>query len=113
MKLEKCVQESFTFSGYAFHGIDKSQGIVIQLGKVHFINHIRFHLRSDDLREYAYRVEVSLEGKEYKNVVNYTQCFCHSWQNLSFPSRYVQYIRLVEQAAGTKFLGKMVELDFK
>lgn len=57
-----------------------------------------FLLRSDDSREceYAYRLEVSLDGKEYRtvSVCDHTKHFCRSWQNLHFPPRLVRYIRL-------------------
>lgn len=84
--------------GYTRHSISDngdSQGIIVELGKMFIINHIRVLLWDRDTRSYSYYVEVSVNQSSWERVVDHTDYYCRSWQYLYFPSRAVRYIRLV------------------
>lgn len=84
--------------GYTRHSISDtgdSQGIIVELGKMFIINHIKILLWDRDTRSYSYYVEVSVNQTNWERVVDHTDYFCRSWQYLFFPSRAVRYIRLV------------------
>lgn len=44
---------------------------------------------------YSYYIDTSDDGVKFNRLIDYTDCYCRSWQHLRFPSRPVQYIRLV------------------
>lgn len=46
-------------------------------------------------RSYAYFVEVSVDQQDWVRVVDHSNYFCRSWQNLYFEARVVQYIKIV------------------
>ncbi|XP_021695141.1 BTB/POZ domain-containing protein 9 [Aedes aegypti] len=84
--------------GYTRHSISDngdSQGIVVELGKLFIINHIKILLWDRDTRSYSYYVEVSVNQTNWDRVVDHTDYYCRSWQYLYFPSRAVRYIRLI------------------
>lgn len=83
--------------GYTRHAINgpTDQGIIIQLGAPCIVNHIRLLLWDRDIRSYSYFIEVSMEKKDWVRVVDYSQACCRSWQHLYFPTRVVQFIRIV------------------
>lgn len=84
--------------GYTRHSINdtgESQGIIVELGKLFIINHIKILLWDRDTRSYSYYVEVSVNQTNWDRVVDHTEYYCRSWQYLYFPSRAVRYIRLV------------------
>ncbi|KAL1403682.1 hypothetical protein pipiens_005596 [Culex pipiens pipiens] len=84
--------------GYTRHSISDngdSQGIIVELGKMFIINHVRVLLWDRDTRSYSYYVEVSVNQTSWERVVDHSDYYCRSWQYLYFPSRAVRYIRLV------------------
>ncbi|XP_055594610.1 BTB/POZ domain-containing protein 9 [Uranotaenia lowii] len=84
--------------GYTRHSISdngESQGIVVELGQMFLINHIKILLWDRDSRSYSYFVEVSVNQTNWDRVVDYTDYYCRAWQYLFFPTRAVRYIRLV------------------
>lgn len=84
--------------GYTRHTISdtgESQGIIVELGKMFIINHIKILLWDRDNRSYSYYIEVSVNQSNWERVVDHTEYFCRSWQYLYFPSRPVRFIRLV------------------
>ena len=46
-------------------------------------------------RAYSYYIEVSVDGKDYIKIIDYSNYHCRSWQNLYFPQRVVRFIRVV------------------
>lgn len=58
------------------------------------MNHLELWLW-DRMRWYSYRVSVSVDGETYDDIVDYSEYRCRSYQNLYFPTRFVQYIRLI------------------
>lgn len=46
-------------------------------------------------RAYSYYIEVSLDQESWEKVIDYRRYLCRSWQYLYFPSRAVQYIKIV------------------
>lgn len=89
---------SFIYScaGYTRHSIDSlDTGIIVELGTISIINHIKILLWDKDTRSYSYYVEVSVNQEQWDRVVDYSTYHCRSWQFLYFPSRAVRYIKLV------------------
>ena len=46
-------------------------------------------------RAYSYYIEVSVDGKDFIKIIDYSNYHCRSWQNLYFPQRVVRFIRVV------------------
>lgn len=46
-------------------------------------------------RSYAYFIEVSVDQKHWVRVIDHSNYFCRSWQNLYFEPRVVQFIKVV------------------
>ncbi|EDV44558.1 uncharacterized protein Dana_GF20424 [Drosophila ananassae] len=83
--------------GYTRHCITDANdaGIVVELGTLCMINHIRMLLWDRDSRAYSYFVEVSGDQQNWERVVDYSEFHCRSWQYLYFSARPVRFIRLV------------------
>ncbi|XP_046665658.1 BTB/POZ domain-containing protein 9 isoform X1 [Homalodisca vitripennis] len=83
--------------GYTRHAINEAgdNGILIKLGKQFIVNHVRMLLWDRDLRSYSYYIEVSMDQKDWTRVIDHTNYFCRSWQNLYFEPRVVRYVRIV------------------
>ncbi|XP_062526746.1 BTB/POZ domain-containing protein 9 isoform X1 [Bombyx mori] len=86
--------------GYTRHAIcdagdAEPRGIVVRLHTTLIINHLRLLLWDRDNRSYAYYIEVSLDQKDWVRVIDHSNYFCRSWQNLYFEPRVVQYIKIV------------------
>ncbi|XP_030034586.1 BTB/POZ domain-containing protein 9 isoform X2 [Manduca sexta] len=84
--------------GYTRHTISDAPdnpGIVVRLATTTIINYIRLLLWDRDNRSYAYYIEVSVDQKDWVRVIDHSNYFCRSWQNLYFEPRVVQYIKLV------------------
>ncbi|XP_072944054.1 BTB/POZ domain-containing protein 9 [Epargyreus clarus] len=84
--------------GYTRHTISDAPdnpGIVVRLATTTIINHLRLLLWDRDNRSYAYFIEVSVDQKDWVRVIDHSNLFCRSWQNLYFESRVVQYIKIV------------------
>lgn len=65
--------------------------IVVELGTVCIINHLKINLFS---RSYSYYVELSVNCKDWERVVDFTEYVCRSYQTLYFEPRSVRYIKL-------------------
>lgn len=70
-------------------------GIVVELGTISIINHMKILLWDKDVRSYSYYIEVSVNQTNWERVIDHTKYNCRSWQYLYFPSRAVRYIKLV------------------
>ncbi|XP_041774053.1 BTB/POZ domain-containing protein 9 [Anopheles merus] len=84
--------------GYTRHSISEtgdSSGIIVELGKLFIINHIKVLLWDRDMRSYSYYVEVSVNQRNWERIVDHTKYYCRSWQYLYFSAQAVRYIRLV------------------
>lgn len=69
--------------------------IVVVLDTRYIINHIRMALFDLGKVSYNYCIQVSLDRKTWKNIIDYSQFLCRSWQHLFFPPEPVKYIRIV------------------
>lgn len=69
--------------------------IIVDLKKIKMINNIEFSLMDHDGRSYSYYVDVSVDGIEYTRLIDRTAFYYRSLQLLHFPSRPVQFIKLV------------------
>merc|ERR1712227_677719 len=74
---------------------DQESAICIKLAQQTILNNIRLLLWDKDDRAYSYYIEVSVDGKDYIKIIDYSNYHCRSWQNLYFPQRVVKYIRIV------------------
>ncbi|XP_059061241.1 BTB/POZ domain-containing protein 9 [Achroia grisella] len=84
--------------GYTRHTITDAAdnpGILVRLATCTIINHLRLLLWDRDNRSYAYYIEVSVDQKDWVRVIDHSNYFCRSWQNLYFEPRVVQYIKIV------------------
>lgn len=83
--------------GYTSHPITDSgdESIVVELGTICIINHIKLLLWDKDTRSYSYYIETSVDQNNWTRVIDYTKYPCRSWQFLYFPSCAVRYIKLV------------------
>lgn len=83
--------------GYTRHTITDSNdsGIVVELGTISIINHIKILLWDIDSRSYSYFIEVSVNQKQWDRVIDYSEYHCRSWQFLYFQARAVRYIKLI------------------
>ncbi|XP_050073004.1 BTB/POZ domain-containing protein 9 [Anopheles maculipalpis] len=84
--------------GYTRHSIGEKGdggGIIVELGKLFIINHIKVLLWDRDTRSYSYYIEVSVNQRTWERVVDHTKYYCRSWQYLYFPAQAVRFIRLV------------------
>lgn len=81
------------------HKIDEdNSSILIELGAISVVNHIKMSLYSLENDSYSYFIEVSVDMTNWHRVVDHSNYLCRSLQNLYFPCRTIRYIRLV----GTK-----------
>lgn len=87
----------FQLLGYTRHSITETNdtGIVVELGTISIINHVKMLLWDKDNRSYSYFIEVSVNQKQWDRVVDYQEYYCRSWQYLYFTARAVRYIKLV------------------
>uniref|UniRef100_A0A182YNJ8 BTB/POZ domain-containing protein 9 n=1 Tax=Anopheles stephensi TaxID=30069 RepID=A0A182YNJ8_ANOST len=84
--------------GYTRHSIGEKgdgSGIIVELGKLFIINHIKVLLWDRDTRSYSYYIEVSVNQRNWERIVDHTRYYCRSWQFLYFPAQAVRFIRLV------------------
>lgn len=83
--------------GFARHSISSIQdanGIIIQLGNVYIINHIKILLWDLDNRSYSYVIDVSVDRECWDRVVDHSSYYCRSWQFLYFEQQPVKFIRI-------------------
>lgn len=87
----------FVLIGYTQHKITDGNGpgIVVELGTISIINHIKILLWDKDNRSYSYFIEVSVNQEQWDRVVDYQEFDCRSFQHLYFTARAIRYIKLV------------------
>lgn len=85
------------FLGSTYHVItdENNDGILIELGEVNVINHIKILIWDIKEASFSYFIEVSLNMTQWDVVIDHTTSLCQSWQDLYFPATAVRYIRLV------------------
>lgn len=81
--------------GYTYHDLRDEGGIVVKLGSICLINHIKMLLWDLDKRLYSYYVEISANQKQWERVIDYSNYYCRSWQFLYFDARPVRYVKIV------------------
>ncbi|XP_055383119.1 BTB/POZ domain-containing protein 9 [Condylostylus longicornis] len=92
------IPESYDMEkGYTRHTITDANdsGIIVELGTISIINHIKILLWDHDTRSYSYFIEVSVNQKQWDRVIDYSSYHCRSWQFLYFPAKAIKYIKLV------------------
>ncbi|XP_052860138.1 BTB/POZ domain-containing protein 9 [Anopheles cruzii] len=89
------LEHGYTRAAISAGSSSDSTGIIVELGKMFIINHIKVLLWDRDTRSYSYYVEVSVNQSNWERVVDHTKYYCRSWQFLYFPPQAVRYIRLV------------------
>lgn len=101
--LRSCLLDGDTVSydcerGFTRHPIREAageRGILVELGTISILNHVKLLLWDRDNRSYSYYIEVSVNRQNWDCVVDYQPYWCRSWQHLYFAPRAVKYIRLV------------------
>lgn len=95
--IEILSNHSTLWLGYTRHSITDAndQSIIVELGTISIINHIKMLLWDRDQRSYSYFVEVSVDQKNWDRVIDHTQYHCRSWQFLYFQSCAVRFIKVV------------------
>uniref|UniRef100_A0A1A9WK51 BTB domain-containing protein n=1 Tax=Glossina brevipalpis TaxID=37001 RepID=A0A1A9WK51_9MUSC len=83
--------------GYTRHCISETntEGIIVELGTIYLINHIKILLWDRDNRAYSYFIEVSADRIQWDRIIDYSQYHCRSWQFLYFQEQAMRYIKLV------------------
>lgn len=86
--------------GFSRHMIGQTEtgehkAIAIRLSQPTILNNLKLLLWDKDERAYSYYIEVSVDGKDYIRVIDYSTYHCRSWQDLYFPQRVIRYIRVV------------------
>lgn len=100
-----CIQLSLGFTSHTICNDRQHQkfvnhrrepnSIIVKLSKVYLVNYIEMLLRDADQRSYSYYIDVSLDGTQYKRLIDRTTTYCRSWQFLHFSTHPVQFIKLV------------------
>ncbi|XP_065661454.1 BTB/POZ domain-containing protein 9 isoform X4 [Hydra vulgaris] len=83
--------------GYTCHHIG-SGCIIVQLAQPYLISSFRMLLWDCDDRDYSFYIEVSLDCKNWKMVVDKRNVLCKRWQNMIFEPEVISFIKIV----GTK-----------
>ncbi|EDW83231.2 uncharacterized protein Dwil_GK19118 [Drosophila willistoni] len=100
-------------TGYTYHTISegKDNAIVVELGAMYNINHIRLLLWDKDHHAYSYFIEVSADKLNWERVIDYSQYHCRSWQYLYFAARPVRFIKIVGTYSNTVENYRFVSLE--
>ncbi|XP_011505483.1 PREDICTED: BTB/POZ domain-containing protein 9 [Ceratosolen solmsi marchali] len=83
--------------GYTWHQINgpPDNCILIKFGNQCIINHMKMLLWDLDSRSYSYYIEVSVDKKNWVEVIDHSDYLCRSWQYIYFEPRVVLYIRII------------------
>ncbi|XP_050435398.1 BTB/POZ domain-containing protein 9-like [Adelges cooleyi] len=73
-------------------------GAMINLGHLTIINNMKIIFGDKDSGNYSYYIDVSIDGRHWVRVVDYSEYICSSAQYLWIPIQIVWFIRIV----GTK-----------
>ena len=96
--------ESRLFDGnmhtYTYHYYG-DEGIRIELTTPAIVNCIILHLHDTDEVSYSYYIEVSLTGRKWKKVVDYSMFTCKGLQELYFQQQMVKHFRVVGVRPGS------------
>ena len=79
----------------------------IDFDSIHFINYMELDFGNCDKTGYAYYIEVSPDGSQWKRIVDYTDFRCHSTQYIYFNKTAVKSIRIYCshcKGGGTNFI---------
>lgn len=82
------------FTRHVITSKNDENGIIVELGNIYIINHIKMLLWDKDTRSYSYVVDVSVEKEFWERVVDHSEHHCRSWQYLHFEKRPVKFIRI-------------------
>ncbi|XP_063903914.1 BTB/POZ domain-containing protein 9-like [Zophobas morio] len=85
---------SIEYDYHASHHINGRDALVVKLGKPSYFNHIKMRFWDTDLRNYSYYIAVSLDGKTWRKVIDYSHISCYSHQVLFFEQQVAQYIKI-------------------
>jgi BTB/POZ domain-containing protein 9 len=81
-------------STYTYHYYG-DQGIQIDLTNPTILNCIVLHLHEADDMNYSYVIDVSLNGRSWKRVVDYSEYNCRGVQVLYFPDQMLQHVKVI------------------
>lgn len=77
-----------------YYGSSREEYIQIAFGRPFIVNNIRMLLLDDGQRSFSYIIEVSVDGRNWTKVVDYSRYWCRSWQHLFFKERVVKHVKI-------------------
>ncbi|KAJ3647096.1 hypothetical protein Zmor_024638 [Zophobas morio] len=79
---------------YGEHLIDGENALIVKLDTPSYFNHIKMRLWDGDERNYSYYIAVSLDGHNWRKIIDYRLISCYSKQSLFFDQQLAQYIKI-------------------
>lgn len=77
-----------------YFGSTREEYIQVAFGRPFMVNSIRMLLLDDGQRSFSYIVEVSVDGRSWSKIIDYSKYWCRSWQHLFFKERVVKHVRI-------------------
>lgn len=76
------------------HGT-REEYIQVAFGRPFIVNNIRMLLLDDGQRSFSYTIDVSVDGRNWTKIIDYSKYWCRSWQHLFFKERVVKHVRII------------------
>lgn len=77
-----------------YYGSSREEFIQVAFGRPFIVNNIRMLLLDDGQRSFSYIIEVSVDGRNWAKIVDYSRYWCRSWQHLFFKERVVKHVKI-------------------
>lgn len=77
-----------------YYGSTREEYIQVAFGRPFIVNNIRMLLLDDGQRSFSYIIEVSVDGRNWTKIVDYSRHWCRSWQHLFFKERVVKHVKI-------------------
>lgn len=77
-----------------YYGSSREEYIQVAFGRPFIVNNIRMLLLDDGQRSFSYIIEVSVDGRSWTKIVDYSKYWCRSWQHLFFKERVVKHVKI-------------------
>lgn len=75
-------------------GSTREEYIQVAFGRPFIVNNIRMLLLDDGQRSFSYTIEVSVDGRIWSKIIDYSRYWCRSWQHLFFKERVVKHVKI-------------------
>ena len=87
-----CLQSAMSVSTYSY--ALESEILQINFDRAYILNTFKFWLYDGDARIFKYKIEISKDGKLWKQIVNDENKT--SWQTVQFDEQFVKHVRFIE-----------------